>query len=764
MPLISFFFLLGVLLFQQMPQIPSAAWLLLGLPLSLLLFRLDRAWRLPVVGALAFLWAQAYALLTCPAELPPSWLHTEVWVQGRVVGIPKLSDQYLSFDVEVHELEQSSERLQGHWRIRLGWEISDFQDPLPRAGDQWRWLVKLKPVHGFASPGAFDYEGWMYFQGIRYRGQVRHSQAEWVSTHWSLDAVRQNLSERLARNGGREEAIMQALLTGDRNSLSSADMDLFAATGTSHLIAISGLHITLVAGMVFWLVQAGWRRIPRLCRRWPAKVAAAWPALMVATGYAALAGFAVPTQRALVMLLVVMAAQVSRRPVAAGDSLALALLAVLLLDPPAVLEAGFWLSYLAVAIILYLGQDRAGRWAVVRMQLWISIGLVPVLSLYQMNVALLGPLVNLVAIPLFDLLVVPWLFLATLMLALWQDLGNGLLDGLARLLHLFLFASDLLVQSFPGLVLSLQANWLTALAFALGCALLSLPRGMPGKWAGAMLCLPLLWPKLPDAPQLGEFRLALLDVGQGLAAIVRTANHVLVFDAGPRFASGFEAGSAVVVPYLRSLGVSKLDSLVLSHSDIDHTGGAKALLARIPAEQLLGGEPISGITHPQFSLCAAGKNWRWDGVDFQVLQPLVAGQAQDNAASCVLRVSSAFGSLLLTGDVEQEGEQAMLNHAPEMLGVNLVVAAHHGSNSSSSAEFIAASRASIVLFSSGYGNRWGFPSGKVVRRWQDAGATAYDTAQGGTLEVTYGVGVESGVLHQYRAERVRYWMTTRSMH
>jgi len=749
-------FFAGVLLFQQLPDLPSAWWLA-GVPLF--------AWpgwrfpflRLPLLAAAGFCWALLHAHLLGPAELPRVWLGKVVEAEGRIAGLPRCTADRCTFFFEARRLVSGTAECRGRWRLRLTWYR---QPPGLAPGDRWRLAVKLKPVVGYRNPGSFDYAGWLHARGVRYRGYVRGEGKLLERGGWSLDRLRQEISRGIEAGveSPRAAAVMRALAVGDRGGLTSRDRNTFAATGTSHLVAISGLHVGLVAGLAWLLGAFLWRRVPALCARWPARVAAAPLATGAATAYAALAGFSLPTQRALLMLLVVAVARVARRHARPGSVLATALLAVLLWDPAAVREAGFWLSFGAVAILLAFSR-AGGRWRWFWLQLALSLGLLPVLSWQQMPLSLLSPLVNLAAIPLFSLVVIPGTLLAVALEWLLGWPGGPWLQAMAWLLERVLEALDRLARWNPPL--SGHEPWLWAGAWLLALLLAWRLRVGSARHRGAVLALLALFglgaciPSLHTLPP-GHFELTLLDVGQGLSAVVRTRNHLLVYDTGPAFPSGFDTGSAVVAPYLKTLGAVRVDRLVLSHGDSDHTGGARGLLARIAADEILAGEPRRLHLDRPVVPCRAGDRWWWDGVRFQVISPAPEAGLRGNDASCVLRISSGGRVLLLTGDIEAAVEEALVTRHGRALRSDLVVAAHHGSASSSTPAFVAATRPAWVLFSSGPGNRWGFPKERVVERWCAAGARPLDTAWEGAIRLRFAPGLVK-VVERYARDHGRYW-------
>ena len=727
-------FTLGALVFQHLAFLPSPGWLLLLPPAIYCWWKLPFFRLLPAL-VLGLLWSLAYAWITRPAEVPAGLLGQDIQITGHIQQIPRNDPHVGSFLFQARQLSHAQRQYTGSWLFRLSW----YEDPPELvSGDQWRLTVKLKQAHGFMNPGGFDYEGWLYEQGIRYTGYVRGRDQHKLGSTPGLHRMRQAISTELAANISHQRAagVVRALVVGDRNGLGASDRKLFAATGTSHLMAISGLHVGLVAGILYAVLRWIWIRIPLLCRRWPARVAAAPAAILGALAYAALAGFSVPTQRALIMLSLVMTGLLLRHNISPMHTLFMALLLVVAWNPLALVSAGLWLSFVAVSIILISAFGPAGfRW--LKLQFLLALGLLPILLAYQMDVALFSPLVNLIAIPLFGVLIVPTVLLASLILFIWPIPAVWLLELAAKLLLLAMDGLQLVADISPAWGGGSSLSPLVLVLWFAGLALLIAPRGLPGRWLGITMLLPLLLPPRQSLAY-GQFYFTLLDVGQGLSAVVETSSHTLVFDTGPRFRSGFETGSKVVAPYLQQRGVAYIDILMLSHGDIDHTGGARGLLDSKRVGRILAGEPDQVSAEVPVRKCSAGGHWQWDGVDFSIVYPATGTEPDGNNASCVLKISNGAGSVLLTGDLEKVAERQLAMSVTDDLAADVVVAPHHGSASSSSPVFIRAVAADHVLYSAGFNNRWGFPDKRVVQRWAAAGASSMSTAESGAIQFHFG--------------------------
>jgi len=726
---------------------------------------------LPIVqplalAALGFLWAQiAVCDLLC-APFPASLTRQDLVVTGTVASLPDAghgsSRDAVRFLFRVDKALLGGRATGFAGLVRMSW----YQDaPYLRVGERWRLTARLKPPHGFANPGGFDYERWLFQQGIKATGYVREGEGsrrlDPGPGAYRVDRLRQRLRERIGEvlQGTLGEALVRALVLGDRAGIEPDRWEALTATGTNHLIAISGLHVGMVASFLFFPARWAWSRSARLTLMMAAPRAAALAAFAAAAAYSALAGFSVSTVRALIMLAVLLGAVVSARTIRPGSGIALALGGVLLLDPKAVLSYGFWLSFGAVALLLYSFGQRArapsglgGLWHQWGKAQWaVGLGLAPLLLFLFGRASLVAPLANLIAVPLFSLVLLPAVLVATLL---------GLVPGLEAPLVLVAWVLEV---GFGGLeqiadwpLAAATMAWRPAWAFAAACAgvlLLLAPRGLPGRWLGLVLLLPLAATG-PAAPPLGVARFTLLDVGQGLAAVVETRDHVLVYDTGPRYPSGFNTGEAVVLPFLIHRGARRIDTLVISHADQDHTGGFAGLAGSIPIRRILAGEPHEvpgGGALP----CLAGDAWSWDGVDFEVLHPAAPGRT-GNESSCVLRIGTAGGGLLLTGDIGADTEESLVTAFGGRLRSTLLVASHHGSKHSSSSGFLRAVAPEFVLYGAGFANPFGFPTPEVRERVAAQGARQLSTASAGAIGFRLGATGIDGP-RAYRRDQAHLW-------
>ncbi|MCX8086932.1 MAG: DNA internalization-related competence protein ComEC/Rec2 [Rhodocyclaceae bacterium] len=753
MPWGALAFALGVFAVQQLAVLPAPSWIasvaLAGLALWL---TGRRGWALAGAGLMGFAWAAGFAHWRLADALPAEWQGRDIRVTGRVSGLPQAFERGVRFVFEVEAADgPAPKRLLLSWYRRIerieeeAEEEADFAAlPVPRGGERWRLVVRLKRPHGNLNPHGFDYEAWLFERGVRATGYVRPSvqNARVAPAGLSIDAWREGLRARLMR--ALPEApyagIVAALAIGDQQAVPNEQWRLFAATGITHLMSISGLHVTMIGALLGSLVFAFWRRHPRLPLMLPAQQAAAVAGWLGAAAYALIAGFGVPAQRTLYMGSVVVLGLFSGRALAAGQVLGAALVLVLLIDPWAVLAAGFWLSFGAVALLFYISAGRLAyrHWLIeaVRAQWAILVGLTPALLALFGQFSLVAPLANAVAIPLVSFVITPLALLGSLPGLAWAyRLAHALLEPLMEFLGW--------LASLPGALWWLPAPpiWAVLLALA-GAAWLLAPRGWPARWAGLMLFLPLFLLR-PERPEAGGFLLTVLDVGQGQAIHVQTARHDLLFDAGPAYGQSAEAGGRIVVPYLRAAGVARLDKLIVSHDDRDHAGGAEAVVAALPVETVE-------------RRCIEGESWTWDGVRFRVLHPPAANydrKGPANALSCVLKIEAEKGSALIPADLEGPAERAFLaRHAADAQS-EILIAPHHGGKKTASPAFVAAVAPREVVFSVGYRNRFGHPHPEVLARF--AGARVHRTDRDGAVSFKVGAG-GTAIRHEREARR-RYW-------
>jgi len=723
-------FTAGILVVQQFPILPTNNEILVSILLLVGLISL-RYWRW-VMFITGVIWACIFAQQRLADTLPDALQGQVVLIEGVISSLPQADDRRVRFNFKVKNQLKPFPRI-----IRLSWY---FPQHNIQAGQYWRFAVKLKKPHGRLNPGGFDYERWLFVHHIQAMGYIKNSPpAELLSTlpWWqnltvSRQIINNQLTELLADN--QYKGIIKALTIGVKDDIDDHQWQVYRTTGIVHLLAISGLHIGLIAGLAYWFVL---KISLSLSLNSPQQLAAT-TSILIAVCYAALAGFSLPTQRALLMLVVAMLAISWQRHVLPWHIFSLALFAVLLFDPLAVLSAGFWLSFFAVGVIIFGIAGRLGTVSTwlnsLMIQARLALGLMPLLAFYFQQISVIAPIANLIIVPVVSILVVPICLLAVLIMGWIPILSHHLFNLVEYIFQLLWIGLSWLAEQ-PWTAIRVDTPSFQALLFALiGSLLLLAPQGIPARYLGVFLILPLFWSQV-DRPQSGTFRMTLLDVGQGLSAVVETKHHTLVFDTGARYSARFDMGKAVVLPFLHYRSIDRIDQLVISHSDNDHIGGAKSLLTEINVDKLLTSVPaLMQEYHPK--RCQTGQYWIWDQVKFQVLSPDKILFPRDNNNSCVIKVTDrSQQSLLLTGDIEQTTEHWLVEHFPSILTSHILLAPHHGSQTSSSLLFLKQVNPDVILIPSGYKNRFSFPHVSVIARYQQLNIPWLNTATAGAITV-----------------------------
>ena len=780
-------FALGVAIAQLAPELPSR-WISVSLvclasvaSVFLLLRKSGAAIWLTLSAALVL--GASFTLLRADLRmsqvLPSEWEGRDIELVGIVDELPQADAQGVRFSFAVEQTLTPKATVPP--RIALGWykaTIKELQgEPLPtiRAGERWQLTVRLKRPHGYANPNGFDVEAWMLENELRATGSVRGDEpnrrlaANAGRPIDYLNRLRDRLRERMQQTlkDKRYAGVLVALAIGDQRAIPESDWALFNATAVSHLLSISGAHVTLFATWIALAVFAVWRRSPRLVSRMPAQLAAAIVAAIVAVAYAALSGFAVPAQRTCYMLVTAALALMLRRSLSPWLILAWSLVVVLVIDPWAVLAVGFWFSFMAVAMLMYVTVGHVGErpwWRTLLItQAAVTVGLAPLsIALFQ-QVSLVGPIANAVAIPLITMLVVP-------LTLVWLIVPIDLLLTIAHQLIAWLTVGLQWLMTLPTPLWSQHAPpwWAVGLAL-LGSLVLLAPRGWPHRWLGLAWCVP-LFAITPTRPADGEFNLTVLDIGQGTAAVVQTARHTMVYDTGPRWTDASDAGSRLIIPYLRAAGSSHIHGLVVSHLDIDHSGGAKSLLKSVPVDWMLTSvfaeaEIVKAANERRVKAlgCAAGQSWIWDGVRFDVLHPdennYKEAKLKTNDRSCVVKISTPRFSALLTADVEAISEADIVERyatTPLTLKSDVLLMPHHGSLTSSTPEFIEAVAPNIALINAGYRNRFGHPREGVLTRYAERNIPVMRTDWHGAITLNSVDGI--GNIEKARETRQRYWV------
>ena len=766
--------LLGLGLLLQCERLPNAAeWvsllclcalMLAGLPL-LLWATWRRAWPRYLFALslcltaclLAFMQGAWRAERRLAEQLPPAWEGRDLRLTGRIDSLPSQVQGAAGlpgwrFEFEVMTAQDAGAaaapgqdlRALLPGRLALSWYGESRSPPPLRAGEQWQFTARLKRPHGLMNPHGFDAEFWLFEQGLRATGVVRAAGpggpplrlAPASACGW--DVWRQALREALQREVSDPSVagVLAALSLGDQAAISSQDWALFRSTGVSHLLSVSGLHVTMFAWLAQALVASLWRRSAWLCLRCPAPLVARWLGVAAALAYAMFSGWGVPAQRTVWMLLCVAALRSLSLRWPWPICLLLAALLVTVIDPWAVGQAGFWLSFAAVALLMASGgsEPPPQGWREhlrqgLRSQWVATLGLAPLSLLFFQQISLVGLVANGLAIPVVSFVITPLAMAGAVWPGLWT---------LAELAVRALLLGLQTLAALPWAVWFVPAapGWAQALGL-LGGSLLVMPLPWRLRLCGLCMALPMCWPA-PVRPPVGEFELLAADIGQGTALLLRTSAHQVLYDSGPSYGPSSDAGQRVLLPLMRALGVRELDALVLSHRDSDHVGGAAAILAAMPVKTLLSslepGHRLLSLAHEsRLQRCEQGQSWRWDGVQFELFHPPVEFYAQgqepkkSNAMSCVLKVSSSSGrSVLLTGDLEAPQELALLTAQSQgRLGQGLrsevLIAPHHGSKTSSSEAFLLGVAPRLAVFQAGYRNRFAHPALSVLARYQDLG-------------------------------------------
>lgn len=741
MHLFSLAFLLGVILLQQFTFLPGKIWVWVILFFCLLC----RRSHLIIAIMLGFAWTLWFAHHQTRWTLPHEQEGKDLQLIGTIISIPNATQFGTGF---LFKTENAV--------VHLTWKTDKYH---LEVGDQWKLLVHLKRIHGVMNPGGFDYEAYALEEGIRANGYVvtkNFSANQLLSSHWysrPIDRMRQHIKEKIEKNLplSNTSPWITALVTGERRNISQDNWQVLRNTGTNHLMAIAGLHIGFMSTLAFFLVSWIWRRVARLTLCVPAQIAGAIAALCMALIYSGLAGFSIPTQRACLMLSVFLIISLVRRKVLAWQAWSIALILVLFLNPLVVLGESFWLSFGSVALIIYGVSARLSAnglwWKWGRIQWVIGLGLLPFSVWLFQQFSLVSFIANSIAIPWVGFLVVPLSLLGSLILLFSAKLGTVILICADKLLALlWIILAWLSHLSWASWYQMIPNTWILITA-CIGIIALLVPSGFPGRWLGIFPLLPLLLYQ-PSTPKPGEIAFTLLDVGQGLSAVVQTKNHILVFDAGAKLGTNFDMGESVVIPFLRTLGTKKIDMLVISHGDNDHIGGSYAILQQLPVNQIKTSRTDKFNNNANY--CLRGENWNWDGVHFEFLYPTQDNLNLGNDSSCVLKVSTAKQSFLLTGDIEKFAEKYLIANEKNNLASTILIAPHHGSKTSGLDEFIHAVNPQIVLFPVGYRNRYHFPNISVLEKYREAGVKDYDTANHGAIQFL-------PELSLYREKHSHYW-------
>lgn len=742
-------FVAGILVVQQLSELPSLLALIVLFIIAFLL-TFFRYWRL-LFFIVGIIWASSFATARLANRLPESLQGQTIEVAGQVIGLPHYDERKVRFDFSVSKPTKHFPK-----KIRLSWY---FPKQKIKTGQFWTFTVKLKKPHGRFNPGGFDYEKWLFVQNIGATGYVKINPEpvldRFKSTNKSFSNLRQTISDNLDEllKDSDNKGLIKALMIGERNEINQQQWDVFRKTGTVHLLAISGLHIGLVSGLMYFLILQISIKFSTVSPQKHAAIAA----LLLALFYSALAGFSLPTQRSLMMLIIAMIALVWQRKITASNTISLTVFTVLIVDPLAVLSIGFWLSFLAVIVIIYSLAGRLGRieyWhSAIKIHCVTAIGLAPLLIYSFQQISVISPIANFISVPVISFLVVPLCLLSALFMFISPFITEQCLALVDTLLQ-GLYDILLIMADLPYAALNTETPPIFTIALTLLAVLILMaPKGLPARWLGLVFLIPSFFVN-HEKPRQGEITTTLLDVGQGLSAVIETANHVLVFDTGAKYSNKFNMGDAVVIPFLESKGIEMVDTLLVSHGDNDHSGGALSIIKQKNVSNILTSVPNLFEQYLPV-LCLRGQAWEWDQVRFEILSPSEDFIKGKNNNSCVLKVSSIYGTLLFTGDIEKPAEDWLVANSANQLDSDILIAPHHGSKTSSSISLLKQVSPKMILIPVGYRNRFFFPHQEIIERYKNLNIPWISTANKGAVVVQ--MKHNSILVHSIRDSQSKYW-------
>jgi len=730
----ALFFLVGIIVFaaKNTAEINNIEVMLILTLFGLFLAAVRRKSKISVkilFFLAGFIWMAVFSHILLDQRVDEQFLNKPIETQGYVVSLPSLNDQKSVFLYQVNKPFKA--------KVRLSWYGNDR--PKLIVGNKWLLTIKLKHNNGLRNQSGFDYERWLFANKISATGYVRKSESNQVLSssntafiHQLRQSIRTTLSpylQKLPFSG-----VINALVLGDRSLIEEEHWVLFQQTNTTHLSVISGLHIGLISTLLFLITSFVWRLSRRLVLIIPAQVVGSYFGIIGALNYALIAGFSIPTQRAFIMASVAFLSIILRIQYSVWTLYGLAMLLVLLFNPLSVYDIGFWLSFYAVGVILYgvsLFDNKPVLLKLIYLQLVICVAMLPITLWFFQSSSSLSGLANLIAIPTFSFIVTPISLLGALFAIAEIDVLAQLCFEIANktLSLLALFLQQISDLPFNRLHF-MPASVLDLFILVIGACLLILPRGLKLRWAALLLItIPILASNtnIPSKSALID----VLDVGQGLSVIVRTENHTLVYDTGSQSPSGFNMGDAALIPFLIANQVNSIDMIIISHGDNDHIGGLQAVVNNFTIGNILSSVP-NAIPSPA-ERCYSGQSWIWDGVKFDILNPERNTDFEGNNASCVLKISTADGSLLLTGDIEKKAEKALLQNSDINLDADILIIPHHGSKTSSTEAFIQAISPNIAISSAGYKNSYKHPADTIVELYRDNSVIVFDTICSGQL-------------------------------
>ncbi|KAF5272354.1 hypothetical protein FQR65_LT17439 [Abscondita terminalis] len=715
---------------------------------------------------LGFSWSLVTAHQQLALQLPKILEGKTLIAKGRIITIPENFSNVVRFDFLIQKLETSVSlrypipvRIKGYFYKNSN-VLADF-----KKGDIWQFALRLRRSRAFWNPGSFDYQAELFQQNICATGYLLEKLPlrliQRTNAYYFIDNLRQKINANIkkALEAYPLIGLISALTTGIRCEITDEQWRVMRGTGTNHLFAIAGLHLAFIAGIIYWIVRFILCCIPAVTLYIPAPKIAGALTLLLTIFYSALAGFAIPTQRALLMLSIFSLAIIKQRYLTNWHSFHLTLLIILIMEPFAVLSVSFWLSFAAVVLIFYAVSNRIKplkNWRVwCRIQLTLSLGLIPLSLLFFHQISWLSFIANLIAIPFIGFLILPLSLLGSLLSLVSIVSGKNILIFVEKLLELLWrllnFFSEI---PFTQYYTYLSNRWILASSL-IGILLILAPRGTPARYLGFIWLLPLFFGK-NQGPQYGDIWIHLLDVGQGLASVIRTQHHVLIYDTGPRLSPSFDTGKLVLLPFLQTIGVHKVNLMVISHGDNDHSGGATIILKQIQVDKILSSIPKKFLPRIVY-LCEEKMHWQWDGINFEILYPPSNLNYLGNNSSCVLKISNQLQSILLVGDIEKAAENYLVHTKQKSLQSTVLIVPHHGSKTSSSIEFLNYVQPAYALFATGFHNRFKFPHKIVLNRYQRLGSKIYNTATDGTITLRLNAHSYNIQAETYYERNHRFW-------
>lgn len=709
---------------------------------------------------LGVIWFSMAAYYVLAQRLPPSFENVPLLVEGEIVSLPVTANGELQFQFLISKICENKACKRLHLNALLNWPNSP---PNIRVAQVWQLPVKLKRPHTYANPGSFNREAFLLQNRIRATGRVspiKQIYPKLIAEKWSLVSIRQYYDQKLleALQNKPFAGVIDALTVGNSAQISQEQWRVFRNTGTSHLIAISGLHIGMIAALFYVVGMTFWRFSASLCEKCPAQKVGALFGIAAAFLYSGFSGFSIPAERTLIMIVAWMGSLLMSRYSRASQRFMFGLACVLIINPFSIMNSGFWLSFSAIALIGYGLSGRLSStslwWRYGRVQWIASIGLMPLSWLLFQQSSIIGLLANFIAIPWVGFITVPLALVGCIILPINARFGQDILFFSEKTLEwIWHYLHYLSVFTYNSWFLGFSTSWLI-LPLMVAVLLFLAPIHFPGRWLAFIWFFPVFFIRPAKLPE-NALKLTVLDVGQGLSVVIETRTHTAVYDTGIGYPDGYNMGDVVLLPFFRVKHISQLDDMIISHHDADHSGGAKAVLKKFKNVVILA-SAIDQFKAEKAIPCEAGQSWLWDGVNFAILYPF-RGQAQvDNNSSCVLQIEASGNRVLLPGDIEKPAEAELLAKYQEQLSSYVLVAPHHGSSTSSSEPFLNMVNPKIAIFATGYLNRYHFPADKVVLRYQALGSRLYNSAYDGAVTITF-LPNKSVSVHTYREDYPHFW-------